>query len=47
VIAAAFGFLVAQVAVPDNPSLLAMNLALMVIQIVVGLLGFALGGAPG
>ena len=40
--AAAFGFLVAQVAVPDNPALLAMNLALMVVQIVVGLLGFAL-----
>ena len=40
--AVAFGFLVAQVAVPDNPALLAMNLALMVVQIVVGLLGFAL-----
>ena len=40
--ATAFGFLVAQVAVPDNPALLAMNLALMVVQIVVGLLGFAL-----
>ena len=40
--ATAFGFLVAQVAVPDNPALLAMNLALMVVQTVVGLLGFAL-----
>ena len=40
--AAAFGFLLAQVVVPDNPSLLAMNLALMVIQVVVGVLGFAL-----
>ncbi len=40
--AAACGFLVAQVAVPDNPSLVAMNLALMVVQIVVGLLGFIL-----
>ena len=37
-----FGFLVAQVAVPENSSLLKMNLALMVIQIVVGVLGFAL-----
>ena len=36
------GFLVAQVVVPDNRSLLAMNLALMVVQIVVGVLGFAL-----
>jgi len=40
--AVACGFLVAQVAVPDNPSLLAMNLALMVVQFVVGLLGFTL-----
>jgi hypothetical protein len=40
--AVACGFLVAQVAVPDNRSLAAMNLALMVIQVIVGLLGFAL-----
>jgi len=40
--AAACGFLFAQVAVPDNPALLAMNLALMAVQIVVGLLGFIL-----
>ena len=40
--AVACGFLFAQVAVPDNPSLLAMNLALMAVQIVVGVLGFAL-----
>ncbi len=40
--AVAFGFLIAQVAVPDNRSLLITNLALMLIQIVVGLLGFVL-----
>jgi len=42
--AAACGFLLALVAVPDNPSLVAMNLALMVIQVVVGLVGFYLHG---
>jgi hypothetical protein len=40
--AVAFGFLIAQVVVPDNSSLLTMNLVLMAIQIVVGVLGFAL-----
>ncbi len=40
--AAACGFLIAQVAVPDSPSLVAMSLALMVVQTVVGLLGFLL-----
>ena len=40
--AVAFGFLTAQVIVPESRSLLIMNLALMVIQIVVGVLGFAL-----
>ena len=48
--AVAVGFLVAAVIVPDNPSLLAANLGLMVIQIVVGLLGFylhALGNVLG
>ncbi len=40
--AVAFGFLIAQVTVPGSRSLLVMNLALMVVQIVVGVLGFAL-----
>jgi hypothetical protein len=42
--AVACGFLLALVAVPDNPSLVAMNLALMVIEMVVGLVGFYLHG---
>ncbi len=40
--AVAFGFLIVQVAVPESCSLPVMNLALMVIQVVVGVLGFAL-----
>ncbi len=40
--AVAFGFLIAQVIVPESRSMLVMNLALMVIQVVVGVLGFAL-----
>ena len=40
--AVAFGFLIALVAVPGSRSLLVMNLALMVVQTVVGVLGFAL-----
>ena len=40
--AVAVGFLVAAVVVPDNASLLVMNLALMAIQVVVGLVGFYL-----
>ena len=40
--AIAVGFLVAAVIVPDHPSLLAANLGLMVIQFVVGSLGFYL-----
>jgi hypothetical protein len=40
--AVAFGFLIAQIVVPDNSSLLTMNLVLMAIEIVVGMLGFAL-----
>jgi hypothetical protein len=40
--AVAVGFLVAVVAVPDSPALLSMSLALMVVQTVVGMLGFFL-----
>jgi hypothetical protein len=40
--ALAVGFLVAAVAVPDSPALLSMSLALMVVQMVVGMLGFYL-----
>jgi hypothetical protein len=40
--ALAFGFLVAAVMVPESVSRLTMNLALMAIQIVIGLLGFYL-----
>jgi hypothetical protein len=40
--AVAVGFLVAIVVTYDNPRLVTMNVALMVIQIVVGLLGFYL-----
>ena len=40
--ALAVGFLIANVVVFDNPTLLVMNLVLMILQMVVGVLGFAL-----
>src|SRR4029079_5409981 len=43
--AIAVGFLVAAVIVPDSRSLLAVNLGLMVVQVIVGLLGFYLHAA--
>ena len=40
--ALAVGFLIANIVVFDNPTLLVMNLVLMTLQVVVGVLGFAL-----